>query len=68
MTADAKVGLLLGLVFIVMIAFLINGLPNFLQAASPEDVLDTAIEMPTHQELVIDPRIVETARDLHRSD
>ena len=68
MTADAKVGLLLGLVFIVMIAFLINGLPNFLQAASAEDVLDTAIEMPTHQELVIDPRIVETARGLHRSE
>jgi hypothetical protein len=30
MTADAKVGLLLGLVFIVLIAFLINGLPGFL--------------------------------------
>jgi nucleoid-associated protein YgaU len=29
MTADAKIGLLLGLVFIVIIAFLINGLPNF---------------------------------------
>lgn len=30
MTSDAKVGLLLGLVFIVIIAFLINGLPNLL--------------------------------------
>lgn len=68
MTADAKVGLLLGLVFIVIIAFLINGLPNFLKAVSPEDVLDTAIEMPTHQELVIDPRIVETARGLQESE
>ena len=68
MTADAKVGLLLGLVFIVMIAFLINGLPNFLQAASPDDVLDTAIEMPTTQELVIDQRIVETARGLQQRD
>lgn len=29
MTSDAKVGLLLGLVFIFIIAFLINGLPNF---------------------------------------
>ncbi len=29
MTSDAKVGLLLGLFFIFMIAFLINGLPNF---------------------------------------
>ncbi len=32
MTADAKVGLLLGLVFIVIIAFLINGLPRVLDA------------------------------------
>ena len=31
MTSDAKVGLLLGLVFIVIIAFLINGLPNLLR-------------------------------------
>jgi nucleoid-associated protein YgaU len=34
MTADAKVGLLLGLVFIVLIAFLINGLPGFLNPPS----------------------------------
>jgi nucleoid-associated protein YgaU len=29
MTADAKIGLLLGLVFIFIIAFIINGLPSF---------------------------------------
>ena len=29
MTSDAKIGLLLGLVFIFMIAFIINGLPSF---------------------------------------
>jgi len=29
MTTDAKVGLLLGLIFIFLIAFIINGLPNF---------------------------------------
>ena len=29
MTSDAKIGLLLGLVFIFIIAFLVNGLPNF---------------------------------------
>lgn len=29
MTSDAKIGLLLGLVFIVVIAFIINGLPSF---------------------------------------
>ena len=68
MTADAKVGLLLGLVFIVMIAFLINGLPGFLQTASAEDVLDTAIKMPPTQELVIDQRIVKTARGLQERE
>lgn len=31
MGSDAKIGLLLGLVFIFLIAFLINGLPNFLK-------------------------------------
>jgi nucleoid-associated protein YgaU len=39
MTADAKVGLLLGLVFIVLIAFLINGLPGFLNPPSKLVVL-----------------------------
>jgi nucleoid-associated protein YgaU len=39
MTADAKVGLLLGLVFIVLIAFLINGLPGFLNPPSKLNVL-----------------------------
>lgn len=29
MTSDAKIGLLLGLIFIFVIAFIINGLPNF---------------------------------------
>jgi len=29
MTSDAKIGLLLGLIFIFLIAFIINGLPNF---------------------------------------
>ncbi|MGA2094604.1 MAG: hypothetical protein ABSH16_14575 [Sedimentisphaerales bacterium] len=29
MTSDAKIGLLLGLVFIFVIAFIINGLPGF---------------------------------------
>ena len=29
MTSEAKIGLLLGLVFIFIIAFIINGLPSF---------------------------------------
>ncbi|HEX42205.1 MAG TPA: hypothetical protein ENN81_09115, partial [Phycisphaerales bacterium] len=31
MTSDAKIGLLLGLVFIFIIAFIINGLPSLRQ-------------------------------------
>ena len=34
MTADAKIGLLLSFVFIIIIAFLINGLPDFFKSAS----------------------------------
>lgn len=39
MTTDAKVGLLLGLVFIVIIAFLINGLPDFLKASDGSELV-----------------------------
>ncbi|MHC5060081.1 MAG: LysM peptidoglycan-binding domain-containing protein [Planctomycetota bacterium] len=42
MTTDAKVGLLLSFVFIIIIAFLINGLPDFLESASQER-LSTAV-------------------------
>jgi len=38
MTSDAKIGLLLGLVFIFMIAFLINGLPSFRKGANNNDL------------------------------
>ena len=64
MTADAKVGLLLGLFFIFIIAFLINGLPKFLQAASSEESFDTQIDIPTAPDLVIDNRVLETAQHL----
>lgn len=70
MTADAKVGLLLGLVFIVMIAFLINGLPNFLQTANADNAVDVTIKMPTDREdLVINEgRLAQTAAALQRQD
>lgn len=64
MTADAKVGLLLGLIFIIVIAFLINGLPKFLQSESAAEQFETQIEIPTAPDLVIDNRVIETARDL----
>jgi len=46
MTADAKVGLLLGLTFIVIIAFLVNGLPNFFRAKEAPAAIDTSIPEP----------------------
>jgi nucleoid-associated protein YgaU len=70
MTADAKVGLLLGLIFIVMIAFLVNGLPNFLQTANAEDAaVEVSITIPSPDEdLVIDDGVVQRAGDLQRND
>lgn len=38
MTSDAKVGLLLGLVFIFIIAFVINGLPHFWQTTETNEL------------------------------
>lgn len=38
MTSDAKIGLLLGLIFIFVIAFIINGLPNLRPPSSKGDV------------------------------
>jgi len=43
MTSDAKVGLLLSFVFIIIIAFLIKGLPDFFQSASATEKLTTSI-------------------------
>ncbi len=38
MTSDAKIGLLLGLVFIFVIAFVINGLPSFREATNNSEL------------------------------
>lgn len=43
MTSDAKIGLLLGLGVIIIIAFLINGLPSLLGSDSADDVVKTSI-------------------------
>ncbi len=64
MTTDAKVGLLLGLVFIVIIAFVINGLPDFVHSFKDKPVVETAVTTQTGSNLVIDPGIVEVARSL----
>ncbi|MHC4212962.1 MAG: LysM peptidoglycan-binding domain-containing protein [Planctomycetota bacterium] len=43
MTSDAKIGLLLGLVFIFIIAFIINGLPNFRGSDNPNKLMEGMI-------------------------
>jgi len=53
MTADAKVGLLLGLVFIVIIAFLINGLPKVLEGGTMETLNSPVIYDPGEDGLVL---------------
>jgi len=45
MTSDAKIGLLLGLVFIFIIAFLINGLPNFSKGADNNELTGTMVDL-----------------------
>ncbi len=45
MTSDAKVGLLLGLVFIVVIAFLINGLPSLLSSGPSNMAVDPTVRV-----------------------
>ena len=43
MTSDAKMGLLLGLVIVVVIAFLINGLPGLVNSSASETPINTSI-------------------------
>lgn len=64
MTADAKVGLLLGLFFIVIIAFLVNGLPNFIQE---KDTSTTSVSIitPTGQDMELDNTASEAAHRLY---
>jgi hypothetical protein len=65
MTADAKVGLLLGLVFIAIIAFVFNGLPDFVKSPGEKPVVETAVTTQTGGgNLVIEPTVVDVARNL----
>jgi nucleoid-associated protein YgaU len=45
MTSDAKIGLLLGLVFIFVIAFIINGLPNLRPQAGKAEVTTNMVSL-----------------------
>ena len=62
MTSDAKVGLLLGLAFIVIIAFLINGLPSFLNSTGTEDELRTSVDDYGNKSVVIGQQAVEAVK------
>ncbi len=68
MTADAKIGLLLGVIFIIMIAFLINGLPDFFDGSSGNEPVETVITIPKASDLVIDDRVFEAVQHLRQDD
>lgn len=68
MTADAKVGLLLGLLFIGVIAFLLNAVPNIPRMTQAEEVVSVVSRMPADEPIVIENRIVHTANQLRESD
>lgn len=53
MTSDAKIGLLLGLVFIFVIAFLINGLPSFTQAGDNNELTTNMVTSPNTDDIGI---------------
>jgi len=58
MTSDTKIGLLLGLVFIFVIAFLINGLPSFRNAAHGNDMTRRMIDFQQQPGLAAQEREV----------
>ena len=60
MTADAKVGLLLGLSFIVVIAFLVNG-PTYFTNSDKSEV-ETAVPAPSGRSIVIDQAVADVSR------
>lgn len=47
MTSDAKIGLLLGLIFIFVIAFIINGLPRFRSVANSSELTMNMVSTPS---------------------
>lgn len=46
MTSDAKIGLLLGLVFIFIIAIIVNGLPTFHKAKTTNELTKNVVSIP----------------------
>jgi nucleoid-associated protein YgaU len=67
MTTDAKVGLLLGLVFIVIIAFLINGLPDFLKPSEARGLIQVSAEDIDNRSLIIGSQAQRAVEDVTES-
>lgn len=66
MTADAKVGLLLGLFFIALIAFLVHGLPPFIRQENALPA-DAAITTPSGPDMILDQRVADVVHRLNPS-
>ena len=67
MTTDAKVGLLLGLVFIVIIAFLINGLPDFLRPLPAGDCVAASVGGSQGRSVIIGAPAYQAVEDVTTS-
>ena len=71
MTSDAKIGLLLGLAFIAVIAFLINGLPDIYKEAQANETISSSITTNNNPSLLLGRKaeqaaeIIETKRSVH---
>ncbi len=62
MTSDGKIGLLISFLFIVIIAFLINGPGGFFKADKP--VIETAVQVPSSRSILIEQAVEQAAREL----
>ncbi len=71
MTSDAKIGLLLGLAFIAVIAFLINGLPDMYKEAQANETISNSITADGNLSLLLDHKAeqavetIETTQPIH---
>lgn len=71
MTSDAKIGLLLGLAFIAIIAFLINGLPDMYKEAQANETISNSITTDDNPSLLLGHKAeqavetIETTQPLH---
>jgi nucleoid-associated protein YgaU len=62
MTSDGKIGLLISFLFIVTIAFLINGPTGFFKTDKP--VIETAVQAPPSRSILIEQAVEQVAREL----